>query len=183
MKRTFVFLFALLLLAGVAPVAAQQAPPAAPIGVKPEFFRQFDDAEKKLVALAEAIPAENYAWRPMEGVRSMSEVFMHVSAGCYGFANALGTPPPEGVRLREMEKSATQKEQVVAELKKALAHFRAAAEKIPDDGVEKEVAFRRRQAAIREVLFSLAVHLHEHLGQAIAYARANKVTPPWSAGN
>jgi hypothetical protein len=23
-------------------------------------------------------------------------------------------------------------------------------------------------------------HLHEHLGQLIAYARANDVTPPWS---
>jgi hypothetical protein len=23
-------------------------------------------------------------------------------------------------------------------------------------------------------------HLHEHLGQLIAYARSNKVTPPWS---
>jgi hypothetical protein len=25
-------------------------------------------------------------------------------------------------------------------------------------------------------------HLHEHLGQSIAYARTNGVTPPWSMG-
>ena len=28
----------------------------------------------------------------------------------------------------------------------------------------------------------IITHLHEHLGQSIAYARTNKVTPPWSAG-
>jgi hypothetical protein len=27
---------------------------------------------------------------------------------------------------------------------------------------------------------SATTHLHEHLGQLIAYARPNKVTPPWS---
>jgi hypothetical protein len=28
-----------------------------------------------------------------------------------------------------------------------------------------------------------ATHLHEHLGQLIAYARSNAVTPPWSQGS
>jgi uncharacterized damage-inducible protein DinB len=27
----------------------------------------------------------------------------------------------------------------------------------------------------------MANHMHEHLGQAIAYARVNGVVPPWSA--
>jgi hypothetical protein len=29
-------------------------------------------------------------------------------------------------------------------------------------------------------LISMSAHLSEHLGQAIAYARVNHVTPPWS---
>jgi hypothetical protein len=33
------------------------------------------------------------------------------------------------------------------------------------------------------VLTLLVSHLHEHLGQAIAYARMNGVAPPWSEGN
>ncbi|MGH9818372.1 MAG: DinB family protein, partial [Candidatus Acidiferrales bacterium] len=69
------------------------------------------------------------------------------------------------------------------ELKKALAHLRGAAEKLNETDMTKEVQFRRRQAAMREVLLAIAVHLHEHLGQSIAYARSNKVVPPWSAGN
>jgi uncharacterized damage-inducible protein DinB len=30
------------------------------------------------------------------------------------------------------------------------------------------------------VLFLIANHMHEHLGQSIAYARTNGVVPPWS---
>jgi hypothetical protein len=26
----------------------------------------------------------------------------------------------------------------------------------------------------------ILVHMHEHLGQSIAYARMNGITPPWS---
>ena len=32
----------------------------------------------------------------------------------------------------------------------------------------------------RGVWIVTATHLHEHLGQLIAYARSNNVTPPWS---
>lgn len=162
--------------------SAPQAAAPTEIGVKAEFLRQFDAAATKLTRLAEAMPAENYGWRPMEGVRSVSEVFMHVAGGCYGFARTLGTPMPEGVDPRQL-REITDKAQVTEELKKALTHMRGTAEKLNEADMTKEVQFRRRQAATREVLMAIAVHLHEHLGQSIAYARSNKVVPPWSAGN
>jgi hypothetical protein len=31
------------------------------------------------------------------------------------------------------------------------------------------------------VFFELALHMHEHLGQSIAYARMNTIVPPWTA--
>jgi hypothetical protein len=30
------------------------------------------------------------------------------------------------------------------------------------------------------VMLQLVAHMNEHLGQSIAYARANDVVPPWS---
>jgi uncharacterized damage-inducible protein DinB len=38
------------------------------------------------------------------------------------------------------------------------------------------------QATKRAALTGMVAHMHEHLGQAIAYARMNGVMPPWSAG-
>ncbi len=35
------------------------------------------------------MPAEKYAWRPGEGVRSVGEVFAHITVANYGIANAL----------------------------------------------------------------------------------------------
>jgi hypothetical protein len=37
-----------------------------------------------------------------------------------------------------------------------------------------------RDATVREVLFTMSNHVHEHLGQSIAYARMNGIVPPWS---
>jgi hypothetical protein len=34
--------------------------------------------------------------------------------------------------------------------------------------------------SIRTVIFTEMGHLHEHLGQLIAYARVNGIVPPWS---
>ena len=36
-------------------------------------------AEKQLVALAEATPEDKFTWRPAAGVRSTSEVYMHIA--------------------------------------------------------------------------------------------------------
>jgi hypothetical protein len=38
----------------------------------------------------------------------------------------------------------------------------------------------QRKVTNRSLWISTATHLHEHLGQLIAYARSNKITPPWS---
>jgi uncharacterized damage-inducible protein DinB len=156
--------------------AAQQAAPAVEISVRAELLRQFDDAAGKVVRLAEKMPADSFAWQPMEGVRTTSRVFMHMAAACYNYGRAMGATIPEGVTPRELEQ-VTDKDRVVAELKKAVEFGRAA---ITNADLDKEITFRRRPGAAREAGLALAIHMHEHLGQAIAYARSNKVVPPWS---
>ena len=53
---------------------------------------------EKYVSLAEAMPASAYAWRPAEGVRSVSEVFMHISAANMGLpASFMGVAPPRAM--------------------------------------------------------------------------------------
>ncbi len=40
---------------------------------------EWSHVSKQLIALAEATPADKFAWRPAPGVRSMSEVYMHIA--------------------------------------------------------------------------------------------------------
>ena len=44
-----------------------------------EFLAQFDEGTRKILQLVDAMPQDKYTWRPQEGVRSVSEVYMHIS--------------------------------------------------------------------------------------------------------
>jgi hypothetical protein len=74
--------------------------PAAASGFTAEFLKQLDDLESKTVKLAEAVPQEKYSWRPQEGVRSVGEVYAHITAGNYSFMRPLGVKVPAGLDLR-----------------------------------------------------------------------------------
>ena len=50
--------------------------------MKPQALLDLDGMHQKFVALATAVPAEKYSWRP-EGLRSIGEVFLHIAAANY----------------------------------------------------------------------------------------------------
>jgi DinB family protein len=65
--------------------------PAAPTtGLRAEFLEEIAYYEQRYMRLAEAMPAEKYTWRPAEGVRSVGEVFTHITAPNYGIARHWG---------------------------------------------------------------------------------------------
>ena len=175
MKRFL--LLALLLFSSILPAFGQETPTS---GFRAEFLRQLDGVSEKLVELAEAVPAEKYSWRPAEGVRSISEVYVHIASGNYFLMKFIGIdPPPEFTR--DMEKTITEKAQVIDAMKKSLSHVRQSVLKTSDADLEKSVELFSQNTTYRDVFSTLAMHLHEHMGQSIAYARMNGVVPPWSA--
>ncbi len=172
--------FVLLLLAMLTSPAAAQDAGEAPAGdYGASFLRDYDRACDKLLQLAEAIPAEKYAWRPTPEVRSVSEVFIHV-ATANGFLSerAAGIERPPGLG-REAETEITDKAEVIAILKTSQEHVRRALAR-RDGDFQQEVDFFWGPAPVRDVFLQMAAHSHEHLGQMIAYARMMGVTPPWS---
>jgi len=170
-----ILVLALVASAGAAAVLAQDAPSA-----RDEALRNFSDAADKAVRLAEAIPADKYGWRPGEGVRSVSEVLMHLAAGNFNIPRRLGAQIPAGIEVgRDFDKSQTEKAKVVEILKMSVDHVKKAYAAV-DDAEKTSPWFGGRQASMREIMFFIASHNHEHLGQLIAYARVGGVTPPWT---
>ena len=145
---------------------------------KSEAAQRVETLEKKFVGLAEAVPADKYGWRPAEDVRSIGEVFLHVAAANLGIPRALGTPPPEGFQFRGYDKSTTDKAEIVSKLKASFAHLKKAVDGAGD--AEKPTKLFRMDMTTRGATLFMLEHLSEHLGQSIAYARSNGVTPPWS---
>jgi uncharacterized damage-inducible protein DinB len=151
--------------------------------VRDQFLADLDTIHVKVVALAEAIPADKYAWRPAAGVRSVSEVLMHIAGEWYYFTpmSVAGTPPTDFGTPREalpkLEK-VVGKEQVLAELRKAWAHC---AEQVAHaDAAQLTGRYKPWGMSLPAAAFAMSGDLHEHLGQLIAYARSVGVKPPWS---
>ena len=181
-------LFLVMFCALVAPIAAlaqgaasaPAAPAAPPSGFRADFLADWDDLAKKAVSLAEAIPAEKYSWRP-PGARSVSEIYMHIASGNFGFMRLLGVQPPAGIDPSTLEKSVPEKAKAVEILKQSFEHVRQAVRKTSDADLDKPVKFFGQPSTIRNVLYIVGTHQHEHFGLTIAYARINGVVPPWTA--
>ncbi len=163
----------LVLLAGT-PLQAQEHEHIAKL-----FVTQQDGVEKKIVGLAEAIPAEKYGWSPSEGVMSVAQVLTHIAGANYMFPQFAGAQPPAGFDRKALS-GITDKTAIIAKLKESFAHSKAAFSKLDHDAVHKEIKLFGQDSTVANMLMLMANHQHEHLGQLIAYARSNEIVPPWS---
>lgn len=165
--------------AATTPPAGAEAP--APGSMRAMTLRQIVAAQDKLIALAEAMPADKYGWRPGEGVRSVGEVYMHVASANFFLPTFWGAKVPAGVDPRNLEKDGADKAKTVAALKQSFDFVHQAINALPDSDLQKPIKIFGHDAVVAEAMMGIATHDHEHLGQAIAYARMNSVVPPWSA--
>ena len=162
-------------------ILAPSAPAQVPPGVGEGWRGEFDHATRQLLQLAEATPPEKFSWRPAPGVRSISEVYMHLAlANHFLMAQAGFKPAIDFAALgKEPEKSKTAKADVIAFLK---ASSEAVRENYPNADRQKRVQLFKKDVSVEDVFVRLLVHNHEHMGQSIAYARMNGIVPPWSSG-
>lgn len=171
-KRTVVCFTLALFLAATIPALAEHHE-----GPSSAMAKNLAATADKVAQLADAIPEETWGWRPMEGVRSVSEAVMHVAGANYFFAMRLGTAPPEGLDMQNLEKI-TDKAECVEILKDSSAHMVKALDSVADPSAEMDLF--GREGTAEEMMLIAVGHAHEHLGQLIAYARSNEIAPPWS---
>ncbi len=171
----------MLLVLSAFPVGAADAADAAPAGIRGEILAGIKDAQDKLIQLAEATPEAKYSWRPSKDARSTGDVFMHVASGNYFLAGFAGVKAPEGINLEKYESSLTKKADIQKALKDSFAHIEKALVNVSDADLDKPAELFGRKSTVRGVYLLLLSHAHEHLGQAIAYARGSGIVPPWTA--
>ena len=145
-----------------------------------------DVAEEKLMGLANAVPEEDYGWQPMAGVRSVAGVFLHVAADNYFLPVLAGAEAPTetGITLdystvRAYENQELDKASIIREMEASFAFLHSALDGAAGD-LSREIRVGSDTLTTGALWTQTVTHLHEHLGQAIAYARANEVVPPWS---
>ncbi len=161
------------------PSSEDKTPPS--YDMKPQALLDLQDVHKKMVGLATAIPPEKYTWRPEAGVRSVSELFLHVTAANYNIPGMIsGTAPTPAFKVEGFETSTTDKAKIIQQLNQSFAHAEAVIQSMTNADFAKPEKKLGPDANDGDVIYLLVVHNHEHFGQAIAYARLNGVTPPWT---
>ncbi|MBK8246888.1 MAG: DinB family protein [Gemmatimonadetes bacterium] len=153
-----------------------------------DLMKDVGEVEQKLVDLAKAIPANKYSYRPSAGVRSVGEVVMHVASDNYFIPAAAGTPAPAATGIVPdnyesvvaYEKRAVSPDSAVKEMQASFAFMKQAMQAATPEAMSAKKSMFGAEYTGQQVWIMATTHLHEHLGQMIAYARANNITPPWS---
>jgi uncharacterized damage-inducible protein DinB len=148
--------------------------------MKGQSLQDLEIVQKKFVALANAIPADKFTWRPSADSRSLGEVFLHVAGERYQILGLGGAVPPAGFDGKTYEKSTTDKAQIVAQLNQTWEFAQKTINGMSNADFAKLIPKLGPQANAGDVVYILVADAHEHLGQVVAYARVNGIVPPWT---
>jgi hypothetical protein len=147
---------------------------------------KIDIADDKFMQLAEAIPEESYDWRPMEGVRSFREVFIHIAADNWYGGALMGIPTPddipvtnEGASTGVYQDQHLTKAETLQHLRRSFDYFSEALD-ATRDRLDTQAMLGANRITYGDLWVRLVTHMHEHLGQSIAYSRSNEIVPLWS---
>ncbi len=148
--------------------------------MKAQALLDLQTMQKKFVDLANVVPADKLTWRPTADSRSFAEVFLHVAAERYGILGMMGAEAPAGVDRKALEKSTTDRARIVEELNKSWDFAEKTIKDMNNAEFAKLLPKLGPQANAGDVIYILVADNHEHLGQSVAYARENGITPPWT---
>jgi uncharacterized damage-inducible protein DinB len=140
---------------------------------------EWGHVSRQLISLAETIPADKYGWRPAPGVRSVSEVFMHITIANFWLLSATGPKMPADL-TEGMEKSVTAKADVISWLKRSLEAVKTARAQLKPGDLQRKVKVEGNEVTVDGMYLRIIIHDNEHMGQLVAYARMNGIVPPWS---
>jgi uncharacterized damage-inducible protein DinB len=176
MLRNALFLVLFVLSAASSTLAQNQKYPE---GIWEGYDGEWLHVSQQLVALAEATPADKFSWRPAPGVRSTSEIYMHIVTANFYLLSVTGPKMPPEIK-EDMDKTVTSKPEVIAWLKRSLDVVKQAHAKVTPADLQRKVHIADRNATVDGMYLRIIVHANEHMGQLVAYARMTGVTPPWS---
>ena len=156
-------------------------------GFRADVIGQVEYVQKQILDLENAIPDGKMTWRPNKEVRSISEVYSHIAFTNYMLIKFAGVTVPEGLNIAspedatKWEKASTDKKVIREQLMKSFDFVKSSIGNMSDASMENMVEFFGQKMTVRSLLLVLLSHMHEHLGQSIAYARMEGVVPPWTA--
>ena len=144
---------------------------ASPAG---EYAQHFGALSQLSVAVAEAMPADQYSFRPHPESMNFGELMMHIAGTNFAFCAGLkDTTPPASPSL-----TPTDKDGVVKFLSDSFSYCGDIIPKLTEEQMSSPHNSPDGRLPGREVLLAMYVHVAHHRGQAEIYLRDKGIRPP-----
>lgn len=137
-----------------------------------EYAKHFGALNKLSVAVAEAMPASDYTFRPDPGSMTFGELMSHIAVTNYAFCAGMKdvaaptTPAPN------------DKDGIVKFLSNSFEYCAGVIGGLTDDQLSKAHDSPDGRMPGREVLLAMYIHVAHHRGQAEIYLRDKGIKPP-----
>ena len=142
---------------------------ASPAG---EYSTHFDALTKLSIAVAQAMPADQYGFRPHPESMNFGDLMSHIATTNYQFCAGLkDTDTPQ-------LPSPTDKDGIVKFLSDSFAYCSGIISTLTDDQLSKRHNSPDGNLPGRDVLLAMYVHVAHHRGQAEIYLRDKGIKPP-----
>lgn len=138
-----------------------------------DFEKHWTNAKGLAVAVANAMPAEDYSFKPVPAEMSFGEQMMHITEANYGYCGFLSGQKP----AYQKPKDAT-KDQIVKDLGDSFDYCTKVFDAITDAQLDKVLGSGDHARDGREVMLGAMIHMAHHRGQSEVYLRLKGITPP-----
>ena len=145
---------------------------ALPADAAGEYSKHFGALSKLSVAVAQAMPPEDYAFRPHPDSMNFGALMSHIATTNYQFCAGLKDAEPPALP------SPTEKDAVVKFLGDSFDYCSAVITNLTGEQLEKVHNSPDGRLPGREVLLAMYVHVAHHRGQAEIYLRDKGIKPP-----
>jgi hypothetical protein len=174
--RHLVYAWILLLTPAICFSQTAKPQPANPLTANAKI--QFGALSGFVLRSAEKVPGNLYSFRATPEVRSMAELFGHVTDAWFSMCStAAGTKPPR----TGIEKVVISKPELIAVMKEGISYCNSVYDAMTDQkGSAEAVPFYFGPTPRLSVLYFVVTHTYEHYGNLVTYMRLNKIVPPSS---
>lgn len=164
---------AVVALAVMVPFSLLTANPASvPANAAGEYAKHLGALSKLSIAVAQAMPAEQYAFRPHPESMDFGQLMSHIATTNYQFCAGLKDSDPPALP------SPTDKDAVVKFLSDSFDYCSTVIPNLMEEQLNKPHNSPDGRLLGREILLAMYVHVAHHRGQAEIYLRDKGIRPP-----
>jgi len=144
---------------------------ASPAG---EYAKHFSALSQLSVAVAQAMPADKYTFRPHPESMTFGELMLHIASTNYAFCAGL----KDSDAPKDAVPAATDKDGVVKFLAASFDYCSAIIPNLTEAQLSQAHNSPDGRLPGREVLLAMYIHVAHHRGQAEIYLRDQGIKPP-----